>query len=698
MRTAPASWRPHEELSHTSQRRRIHLSTQTLRHEPHELDGFFAPNEGFANIDSNSKTPHDGHRPSWDHLGGLEVRAEPNLNLLEFDLQAIETEIPSKATPRTGYLNYEIRDEVAVNTDLYSPRIDFSADRKIAHGCEASTDTKMQGAVDHPVELAQAPLLRAIRTGDSASVVDLLTGPSSSPTLTEGVSRSLLHEAIREARPTSKARWLNDFYQPLSDARTAETGLRPLDDLWRESRDITMKLAAAGERTGRSLSSHEYGWLHQTETGLTELSDDLLSVMGQNGVRPDRSAYHALLKAHGAMVPWPRQRARQRVTTYNQSRKQSDSQTRRLDGHSNGAPDDALDAIRSVSRQMQDDEIDPDEETYRALMHAYARAGKTDSIKQILTQVWDVTLNSQTTQTAKPRPGIVGSALEPTPRLLWTIVHCFGANNDVPTALQLIDTISKQYSLKIDITTWTELMVWTYVLSLRRPYPDLSEEKTVGQLPEETVHQLFDLMRSEYSGEPPSMPILEKLVTRAKQQRDPDKMASYAEQELNILKGSRRAAFSSKRSYNLLRGLQVAHSSPKLAKLIKQEMRIWEEREANRIRDHQHVRKAAGQAALLYQKDKSPSESFATMEFVQQWGPYLERKTIAKLSGARYTAAKLRRNGNVSISSRLGYSKERPERPVVATRKQAKAVTNAPQLSEEEAIADAQEYDLSLVA
>jgi hypothetical protein len=94
------------------------------------------------------------------------------------------------------------------------------------------------------------------------------------------------------------------------------------------------------------------------------------------------------------------------------------------------------------------------------------------------------------------------SPFHPTRLLLYSIAHTYGINNQIPTALRLIDYISSQYSVPIPIDVWKVLLQWTFVLSVdpkrkRRNGEPVDTGKDIGQLPREAVSNLWNTMISE---------------------------------------------------------------------------------------------------------------------------------------------------------------------------------------------------------
>jgi hypothetical protein len=119
---------------------------------------------------------------------------------------------------------------------------------------------------------------------------------------------------------------------------------------------------------------------------------------------------------------------------------------------------------------MVESGVPGNEETFRLLITAMGREGDLDSIANILKRVWQIDvealLAADETSVPSARSYPEDSPFYPSNKLLFTLAHAYGTNNNIPLALRLVDYVSSQYSLPIPIEVWNELFQWTYVLSL----------------------------------------------------------------------------------------------------------------------------------------------------------------------------------------------------------------------------------------
>jgi hypothetical protein len=121
---------------------------------------------------------------------------------------------------------------------------------------------------------------------------------------------------------------------------------------------------------------------------------------------------------------------------------------------------------------MVESGVPGNEETFCLMITAMGREGDLDSIANILKRVWQIDvealLAADETSVPSARSYPEDSPFYPSNKLLFTLAHAYGTNNNIPLALRLVDYVSSQYSLPIPIPieVWNELFQWTYVLSL----------------------------------------------------------------------------------------------------------------------------------------------------------------------------------------------------------------------------------------
>jgi hypothetical protein len=173
-----------------------------------------------------------------------------------------------------------------------------------------------------------------------------------------------------------------------------------------------------------------------------------------------------------------------------------------------------------IFRQMVEAGIPGNEETFCLMMVALAREGDVSGIAGILQRVWGVDVEAvliiPEAEITPPTYYAPGSPFFPSEDLLFTIAHVYGINNSIPTALRLVDYVSRQYNVSIPVKVWNELLQWTYVTSTQRRghNPETnSEDLKTGQLGVEAVTSLWDTMTVEPYNVQPTVEMYDRLVT-----------------------------------------------------------------------------------------------------------------------------------------------------------------------------------------
>lgn len=196
-------------------------------------------------------------------------------------------------------------------------------------------------------------------------------------------------------------------------------------------------------------------------------------------------------------------------------------------------------------RSMVEAGISGNEETFCLMMVSNAREGEMSAVASILRRVWNIDLQQLLTLNDLELPSPKGyrrdSPFYPTGMLLYTIAHAFGINNQIPTALRLIDYISGQYSIPIPTNVWNELLAWTFVLSVkpktRKRHGELvNTGKEIGQLPLEAVTSLWDTMVSKPYSVKPTLEMYNRLISNLHYRQRYGEMQIRMEEARRVLK------------------------------------------------------------------------------------------------------------------------------------------------------------------
>lgn len=162
-----------------------------------------------------------------------------------------------------------------------------------------------------------------------------------------------------------------------------------------------------------------------------------------------------------------------------------------------------------------------DEVTFTNLMTAMGRENDIAGAKSILKSVYnvdvDLLLAIDEEELETPTFYEEDSPLRPSSRLLFTVAHVFGSNNEIAIAFKLVDFISRNYNLEIPFDVWVQLYEWAFVLQLKRMGVQRRQGLDIGKIPPEVLDNLWDVMTDEPHNVEPDIALL-MLKARAKQE------------------------------------------------------------------------------------------------------------------------------------------------------------------------------------
>jgi hypothetical protein len=189
-----------------------------------------------------------------------------------------------------------------------------------------------------------------------------------------------------------------------------------------------------------------------------------------------------------------------------------------LRGHRVGPNQGIKLQVSQIFHQMVKAGVPGDEETFCLMMMGFAREGDIGSVGLTLRRVWGVdvdgliTLGESKLQPVKPYT--LDSPFSPTAKILHTISHAYAINNDLPTALRVVDFVSRQYNVRIPPSVWNELLRWTFILSKKRHGGRIQVDGTsIGQLPQEAVRNIWNTMISPPYNIKPSMDMYDLFIS-----------------------------------------------------------------------------------------------------------------------------------------------------------------------------------------
>lgn len=363
------------------------------------------------------------------------------------------------------------------------------------------------------------------------------------------LSEDTFTEILHVLEPRRNIQKVANAYIKISESKAYEIGLMPVGELMGEYSWMLQEIAAMRQRCGHRLTQDQYLILLRSAQDLGEpsLSLQLWESMQADGITPDLDMWNAYLAGfirvgHYESMP----RHRERVVNYHMNARHEMRMDKAYKNYHIGEQ-----GIRQKSmtmlKAMLDSNIRANEETYCSIIIAAAREGEIDVVRSVLRKVWDIDvtrlmeLNQGDAEVPRPRELSSDSQYYPTTRLLGTLAYAFGINNDVPTALRLVDYVSREYGVAIDIDTWSTLFEWTFVLAQPRPGTQGRQDERTGQLPLTSVSDLFNTMISAPYHVEPTMNMLNFLIKTLRVQDESEAMIREMQVGLALAQDSIRA-------------------------------------------------------------------------------------------------------------------------------------------------------------
>lgn len=322
-------------------------------------------------------------------------------------------------------------------------------------------------------------------------------------------------EMLAHLQPKNTLEWATVPYSQLSPAMVQQLHLSSADSLVREHLLNALRILDKRNKSGKTLSVTDYSLIlgFARWTGLRDVAETFWRVMETDHVVPDLKCYNNYL---GAIVSNlrhdPCASHSRRLTAFRVEARSKLSPNARHAAYKVGEGG-IKQEVMGFYREMIQNDIMPDEETFRLLVLGVAREGDLDTVKRILRQVWRIDVAAivdglEDGYTEKEPDMSPTSPLYPTPFLVHAIAHAFGINNDIPTALRLVDYVSRTYNVEVFDHVWHELFNWTFVLSLPRQASRLEH----AYLPKASVQKIWEVMRDKPYNVRPTMDMYNKLI------------------------------------------------------------------------------------------------------------------------------------------------------------------------------------------
>jgi hypothetical protein len=333
-------------------------------------------------------------------------------------------------------------------------------------------------------------------------------------------------EIIRLLQPSHFTAKFTTAHMEISDSIAKVFGISSVDSIARENAKLLREIKAIRNAAGIRSSLADYRMLLRAarDLGSKPMAENMWMSLLHDGITPDTACYNSYMAAivfdemHSAV-----NRHKVRVIPFymlarRRSRLGPGFTAYRIGEHGVKAK------VMQFFNDMLKDGAIANEESFRTVITALAREGDIATVNAILRRMWNIEVDGlqsgKDEATLKPKAMQHSNPLRPTADLLFTVAHAFGINNDIPTALRLVDFIARQYDLEIAKETWNQLFEWTFVLSIPRTGVKANTDGTKnGQLPQQGLLNLWNTMTGAPYFIKPTMGMYNHLI-RNLQNRD----------------------------------------------------------------------------------------------------------------------------------------------------------------------------------
>ncbi|KAF7186540.1 hypothetical protein HII31_12098 [Pseudocercospora fuligena] len=321
------------------------------------------------------------------------------------------------------------------------------------------------------------------------------------------ISEATFTEVIRILEPSRFVSKLGNAHIELSAALVESMRIAPMRVVAYDYSIVLRRIVKMRRSTGTKPTLEDYRMLLRAsrDLGASKMNFIIWNELHEDGHTPDLACWNYYMASYiwkGAYNPGARHKVR--VIPFNMLARSGKLPPRRawMPKFKNYAigPGGIREMILKIFNQMLANGILADEESFRILITACAREGDVDTVKSILRKVWridvDGIMEGKNEEEMIPRRYGESSSLRPSPHLLFALAHCFGINNDIPTALRVVDFVARHYNLPITMETWSQLFELTFTLSLKRaevtegPY----KGEDIGSLPTNSPEKLWQTM------------------------------------------------------------------------------------------------------------------------------------------------------------------------------------------------------------
>ena len=290
---------------------------------------------------------------------------------------------------------------------------------------------------------------------------------------------------------------LGNAHIELSTAMAGKMNIAPMREVAFEYNKTLLRVLKDRRMTGHLPTIEDYTLLLRSarSLGSHKMATIVWRSLLKDGLRPNTQCfnyYMASIVWNGVHSAGSRQKVR--VIPFNMLARSATYRSSRHMNYRIGDGGVKEDTMKAFGEMLAFGAV-ADHESFQTLITACARDGDIETVKAILQRVWGINvqaiMDGKDESTITPKTFSDHSPIRPQPSLLFALAHAFGINNDVASALRVVDFVARHYDLEITSETWAQLFEWTYVLAEKR-HPEAAEN--VGKIPIGSVLSLWNTM------------------------------------------------------------------------------------------------------------------------------------------------------------------------------------------------------------
>ncbi|KAI9770360.1 MAG: hypothetical protein M1835_006564 [Candelina submexicana] len=406
-----------------------------------------------------------------------------------------------------------------IPTSIHKYRSEKAESATSAEPQRTVSNTQLQPAIKAPN--AHERVFLALRQKNPDKLLNAFLAVSKDIEFIRSIPPATFTSIFRLLDPDFFVQPFHNLHHEISGAHTAQLGIQPIQDIFAKYVKNIGEITRVRRLAGSKLGITDYTFLLNCARAVGDgnVAEGLWRDMKWDGVVPGTTCYNHYFAAKcWSGMFHPVRRHKIRVIPYHMVMRISKTPRDGFDGHILGLKRGIKATILQEFEKMVQSGLLGDEKTFTLLMTAMAREGDTNGCKAILNKVWGVDVDGilkgeeAASQAVKEYPKT--SPLRPGTDLLMTVAHVYGCNNDIPTALRLVDHISRGYSIPIPLDVWSHLLEWTFVLAVPRYGPRKHEKDgaSTGKLPKKAVTSLWETMTAEPYRVRPTMPMYNREV------------------------------------------------------------------------------------------------------------------------------------------------------------------------------------------